>query len=139
MYDELVGRLRYCAEEHGGCGTCALSNDCVLHVGLLMKSADAIEELQKERNVWKATAEDWRDAYHHWFENYQKDVPKWIPVTEQLPDEEVYVLAVEEDGFMFIAYISDWDHEWHYRDDMSTAIGPKPIAWMPLSEPPKEE
>lgn len=66
------------------------------------------------------------------------NIGKWIPVTEQLPNEEVWVLAVEEDGFMFIAYINHWDHKWSYRDDMSTAIGPKPIAWMPLPEPPKE-
>ena len=45
MYDNLIKRLRYCSEERSGCGTCELSDTCVLRAGLLQQAADAIEEL----------------------------------------------------------------------------------------------
>ena len=48
MYEELVKRLRYCSEEHSGCGTCELSDTCVLQTRLLLQAADAIEELSKQ-------------------------------------------------------------------------------------------
>lgn len=44
--DELVKRLRYCSEEHSGCGVCALSDNCVLRARLLQQAADAIEKLE---------------------------------------------------------------------------------------------
>lgn len=46
MYDNLIKRLRYCSEEPSGCGTCELSDTCVLRAGLLQQAADAIEELE---------------------------------------------------------------------------------------------
>lgn len=65
--------------------------------GFLMKTAsDTIEELQKQCKNWEDTACDWRDAYHHWLDNYMKDVPKWIPVSEKLPEANVDVLALYE-------------------------------------------
>lgn len=96
------------------------------------------EKMEKKMLDWKATAEDWRDAYYHWFENYQNDVPKWIPVTERLPEENVCVLvwggyfakvmetAILDDGLFYSA----WDN----RTEMFGVT-----RWMPLPTPPKEE
>ena len=55
MYDELVKRLRYCSEETSGCGLCALSDNCVLRVGLILQAADAIAELSKRETPMKIT------------------------------------------------------------------------------------
>lgn len=73
MYESLVKQLR------SGTGLPVLKS-------LMYEAADAIEELQKKCKNWEDTACDWRDAYHHWFENYQNDVPKWISVEERLPE-----------------------------------------------------
>ena len=45
MFDILIERIRYCSEEYSGCGTCDLSDNCVLRAGLLQQAANAIEEL----------------------------------------------------------------------------------------------
>ena len=45
MYDNLIKRIRYCSEERSGCGTCDLSDNCVLRACLLQQAADAIEGL----------------------------------------------------------------------------------------------
>lgn len=72
-YTELIKRLR----SHNGW---ALNQT-------LDEAADAVEELSKERDFWKSTSKEEREAYLHWFENYQKDVPKWIPIKSRPMDE----------------------------------------------------
>lgn len=124
-YSELVKKLR----EHNGW---ALNET-------LDAAADAIEKLQKERDNWKTTAEDWRDAYYHWFENYQNDVPKWIPVTERLPESGVRVLVMRFDyvtNTPFCDLLWFDKGEWwnrYFRGDYAVT------HWMPIPEPPKEE
>lgn len=57
--------------------------------------------------------------------------PKWIPVTEMLPEWGEDVLSYSEDGSMEVNHITDEDDgEWFY-DGV--------IAWMPLPEPYKPE
>lgn len=67
MFEELVKRLRYCAEEPSGCGTCDLSDNCVLRSRLLFKAADAIEELSKAARAMHTwiflNSVDEQDAY----------------------------------------------------------------------------
>lgn len=41
----------------------------------LEEAADAIEELSKDRDNWKATAKEEREGYWYWFDKYQKDIP----------------------------------------------------------------
>lgn len=51
--------------------------------------------------------------------------PRWIPVTERLPEENDAVLVVWKDGDIGLAFMhkDDWDYATH---------------WMPLPLPPKE-
>lgn len=82
---------------------------------LLAEAADALEELSK---------------------------PRWIPVKEQLPEEDghylVYIFCEADEqlrGWTQIAWFRRkfyWEHsgEW-YREVIT--------HWMPLPEPPKEE
>ena len=151
MYDELVKRLRYCSEEHSGCGVCELSDNCVLRARLLLQAADAIEELILTAESYKRSMEAWADVAA----NAQSN---WIPVTERLPKESdgmVFVLLpdefpynskqpfvnCEQDRRIEMAHYSEHSGTWYFGD--CGAVGGKdPIAWIPrdtLPEPPKEE
>ena len=50
--------------------------------------------------------------------------PRWIPVSERLPEENDAVLVVWKDGDIGLAFMhkDDWDYATH---------------WMPMPEPPK--
>lgn len=115
MYEELVKRLRNAANERCFIGCFGICNHCVIGEAL-NQAANAIEELSK---------------------------PKWIPVTERLPDNiDEEVLVCTEDygksglGFATVAVYdgSDWIECWE-RKTYLTAV----TNWMPLPEPPKEE
>lgn len=65
------------------------------------------------------------------------DEPKWIPVTERLPEKDKEVLCLLGDGEFWLAV---WDH----CDDGLWTDGERWVSkcfvthWMPLPEPPKE-
>lgn len=63
-------------------------------------------------------------------------IPRWIPMTERLPDAiEDVLIYVEWTGVSGAKYREIW------LTDLESVLyqGDKPIAWMPLPEPPKEE
>ena len=108
MHDDLVKRLRseavYLPEK--------FSKNAEL-LDVLMKAADAIEELSK---------------------------PRWIPVTERLPEEHVFVLIRQDEDRMMVAERVDGD--WWYRyfaydvDRWDENEQGTITHWMPLPEPP---
>lgn len=70
--------------------------------------------------------------------------PKWIPVSEWLPDEEELVLIICKNGARFVGYYK----RSHYNNEISwgikTALNStrwlnkgRVTHWMPLPEPPK--
>ena len=140
MYEELVAKLR----DHNAC----------ISIKTLDDAADAIEELQGQIDGW---IDQERKALI-------KSLPRWIPVTERLP-EESEGLNWHED--MMIRFTSVWccdaktgtiearnrlqgkmtgneyldqytkDTDWHWSKSWW-----EPTHWMPivpLPEPPKEE
>lgn len=54
------------------------------------------------------------------------DIPRWIPVTERLPEEHEEVLTY--DSVFGITFDSQHNGKWRKH----------PVAWMPLPEPYKE-
>lgn len=82
--------------------------------------------------------EDLQDCYNGFSDTYDKACiigvleelpsaePRWIPVTERLPEESQDVLTVDNDGDYVINHIME-DDEWYWK--------PSPIAWTPLPQP----
>lgn len=83
-------------------------------------------------------------------EAYKKGIedgkPKWIPVTERLPEDETLVLILCKNGAMFVGYCGkqyvDKERRWHIKTALNSTkllnLG-RVTHWMPLPEPPKEE
>ena len=144
MYDELIKRLRASVDgRYEKCDGCPYEEDYPCCVDCLDKmhkqAADAIEKLSKEVDKWKATEQEERDAYWHWFDQYQKDVSRWIPVTEALPSYGDWVLGIgPKKGYYVCEYrgITHWSSEgydpWFSAKGSSVTI----THWMPLPQPP---
>lgn len=78
----------------------------------------------------KRASEQW----NIWCDAYQNDVPVWIPVAEQLPEEGAEVIVTVDGGDKIDTFVSS---------DVCVAEGWQNwngvIAWMPLPEPYKPE
>lgn len=59
----------------------------------------------------------------------EKNVGKWIPVTEQLPKDGCYLCTYENDEGICVDIGRVIDGEWYVM----------PTAWMPLPEPYRKE
>ena len=102
MYDELIKRLRECTAEQNGEKT------------LWYQAADAIEELTaiNERQLLEIAV---------------LSKPRWIPVTERLPEKDQTVLAYcAEDNFCYISRM----HQSFEDYDVT--------HWIPLPHMPKD-
>lgn len=125
MYDELVKRLRL--------AKAVLSRNKDL-IALLSEAADAIEELQGRAKVLEKVADKWCEA-----------VPKWIPVTERLPEKRGWYLANVFSLGVRWGEITTEDSEWiqlvFYHEGKFyklTGSNGKVTHWMPLPEPPDD-
>lgn len=90
---------------------------------LMMDAADAIEDLEFFCNRYE---KDYKALCAY--------LPKWIPVTERLPEEPIDVLC--NDGKrVTVGYYIDAEVGWHDLHLYKIY----PTHWMPLPTPPKEE
>ena len=94
-------------------------------------------------------------AIPHWVS--QDDIPRWIPCSERMPEEhewigtkefgttisdEVYVTFENEKGERFCRHMSFQNGELSRHDQFHIDTwfkGSKPIAWMPMPKPYKED
>ena len=110
MNDELIQKLRTAGKESFICGD------------LMNQAADAIEELGVVVRTQKAVLDKF---------------PRWIPVTERLPDSKMEVL-VSSGMFSPLMEVAFWDGLFYSAWDGKTEV----VAvthWMPLPQPPKEK
>ena len=126
MYEELIKKCR-----HASCTEYLRESRKVL-----FEAADAIEELQKQRDEWESHAT-----------LAESFVQGWIPVTERLPNCNGCYLVWRPHffggkiGMPSICYF-DGSNTWHvsYGVDFTRTLHPEDVThWMPLPEPPKEE
>lgn len=137
MYDELLHGLRIC-EEGGGCDRCPKWNDkqngglsdCTS--ALCKEAADAIEELSaiNQKQLLEIAV--------------LMTKPRWIPVTERLPEEYKDVLCYYEYfrygdyNCMFRTIDRGYYGNGRWGGEAGQGHKNKVLAWMPLPEPPKE-
>ena len=144
MYEKLLIGLRGHAKRHGCDDRCPCYDAedrgyTTCSEELAEKAADAIEE--RDRYALTIQHEMMSEAESHiaLVERLNKQIeelrkPRWIPVTERLPEkEDEAVIVWEKQGFALI----DWRHDnkWVILDN-NYGIA---THWMPLPEPPKEE
>lgn len=112
MYEKLVKELRnterICRDRMDG--------------EVMLKAADAIEKLAN----WWSMAKTLGDMV----------TPKWIPVTERLPEKRKWVLCwcVSD-----TQEVLRWENNEWYHDPMHVYFYDFVTHWMPLPMPPKEE
>lgn len=102
-------------------------NAC-LSIKTAHEAADAIEQLQQQIDGW---IEQERKAL-------LKSVPKWIPVTERLPEDGSDILAVQSYCGEVRIVPANYDRGVWY-DCVFNRVAEHITHWMPLPEPPKEE
>lgn len=113
--EDLIKRLRECTAEQNGEKT------------LWHQAADAIEELSKQH-----------EAQRQNLIVLMNDKPRWIPVTEALPEDYEMVLTCDEKGNIHIfCNTKKYNYPFGIRPENPRFYMPK--WWMPLPEPPKEE
>ena len=121
MYEELIMRLKdYSAARKGEIAE------------LTDEAADAIEELNRFKEECEACGSKTQSV----IESLQKKIPRWVPVTERLPDKRKWVLCRCEAN---IIEVLRWENNEWYHDSMHVYYPSFVTHWMPLPKSPKEE
>lgn len=155
MYDELIKNLR-------GRSQFLLPHyreETSYDSDLMKQAADAIEELtgfvqedERDRDEYRERLDKANDAIEELsaIREEQKaeiilmaaeDKPRWIPVTERLPEEKkAHYLCLLDDDSMAVVYWSKVPNraskgEWAWHNPNWKEV----THWMPLPQPPKEE
>lgn len=123
----------------------------VLHVNDMIRDVVNGVEQQIESSVLNHFDMDFTDLREYlrdketWRRKQETAIPKWIQVTERLPEtnEKVLVYVFDPDfcgPYIEFGHWLNWLKRWGEFDDEVGDFGDYTIiAWMPLPEPPKEE
>ena len=122
MYDELVKRLRDAAKMSEALAVLLPHSEGNAVAKLYNEAADAIEDMSEAY-----------DKLSRHMDELAALMPRWIPVTERLPEKNgSYLVYVYGE----VTEMDYWHGKWHrLRDDYTKAV----THWMPLPEPPKEK
>ena len=139
MYEKIVKRLKEKTERFNYDGW-------VDTAVILEEDADAIEELQNKYDTVTSVQK-------HVIENLRNDLdfavradaaavkactPRWIPVTERLPEVWIDVLCSVNGERHYCAVGAIDNHgDWHVDDDYEESSTFHVTHWMPLPEPPE--
>lgn len=133
MYEELVQRLRADADYMD-------NNGIMLYAAapFYRECADAIEELQEDNAALNGTASNLIEQIA------ELSKPRWVSVTERLPDESGnYLTAFGEGKAMAVnefMHPRDWlTEEGSEADPNGKWYWGGVTHWMPLPDPPKRE
>ena len=137
MYDELVAKLRIGEEVFPGYVLYGYSKEPYrLSPEDLKQAADAIEELQTYADLYKDMTEESQRVARKVIDSY----PKWIPVTERLPENHddylVYIIGGEYDQISW-TQIAFFDSRYFHLTGVGVIA--RVTHWAYLPEPPKEE
>ena len=118
MYEEQIKRLRISAQW--------ADKGLVITPSICLEAADVIEQLS---NAGSAYGRGWTLGYDA---GREESKPRWIPVTERLPEDGQWVLVWESGKFAYVDKMHNG--KWMIADRNYAII----YYWMPLPEPPKE-
>lgn len=139
MYDKLIKRLRDAAKMSDALAVLLPHSEGGATEKLYNEAADAIEELKK---VLDAVNDAHNDGYDVGYWAGRRDYePKWIPVTERLPESGTRALVMRFDyvtntPFYDLLWFDKGGGEWwnrHFTGDYAVT------HWMSLPEPPMKE
>ena len=139
MYDELVKRLRDAAKMSEALAVLLPHSEGNATAKLHKEAADAIEQLS---NAGSAYGRGWTLGYDA---GRDENMPRWIPVTERLPEKNQIVVVVQRGKtwdygqFRGLDYLGNDVRKWTWKNNTTKTVD----YWMPkksaLPEPPKEE
>ena len=134
---ELVSAIRRLKVETGSlaCMGCGHAHNCgVSGCAVMREAADRI-----------ANQSTHIAALQQEIEKLRRQVPRWIPVTERLPENGVNVLCWYEYfrygdfNAMFATYGIGYQFHGNWGGEVANGRNAKVLAWMPLPEPPEVE
>ena len=134
---ELVSAIRRLKVETGSlaCMGCGHEHNCgVSGCAVMREAADRI-----------ANQSTHIAALQQEIEKLRRQVPRWIPVTERLPENGVNVLCWYEYfrygdfNAMFATYGIGYQFHGNWGGEVANGRNAKVLAWMPLPEPPEVE
>jgi hypothetical protein len=134
MYDELITKIRRCATDPMHCLSCGEDKDGRCFARLMKQAADAIEERMRDLDSMNEACIALYGA-----------LPRWIPVTERLPEAwRRVIVCAKHDGGLSVWDSARWsgkrwEKEMEVCYDYWVEIDEPVTHWMPLPEPPKEE
>ena len=142
-YDALIKELREYAKRH-----CPLDNAAGI-CGCIgaNETADAIEELinirDRQRNILmryggETGIRQILEINQSLSKRNAEKIPRWIPVTERLPEERKGVLIWER-RYPLPYAAALFSDGWYIVGSCGVRVAINPTHWQPLPEPPKEE
>lgn len=127
MYDDLINAMRKCATDAFACITCTLDSNPSCTDILMKQAADAIEGLSAD---YESVCKD----VERLEALIQMGKPKWIPVTERLPEEDtsclVFLIGGEFGQLSWMSMAIFYNGVFRY-DDHSGEFD-QITHWMPL-------
>lgn len=134
---ELVNAIRRLKVETGSlaCMGCGHEHNCgVSGCAVMREAADRI-----------ANQSTHIAALQQEIEKLRRQVPRWIPVDERLPENFRKVLCWGEyfrygdfNG-MFVNYALGYQNNGRWGGEVANGTNARALAWMPLPEPPEVE
>lgn len=121
MYDDLIAALRDMSKMGMKYGMAVVK---------MREAADAIEELSRDLDSMNEANIALYGA-----------LPKWIPVTERLPDESIDVLCCTDEGQIVVGWLVEnrTITTTGYECEADGGFVRNIAHWMPLPQPPKAE
>ena len=131
---ELVNAIRRLKVETGSlaCMGCGHEHNCGVSGCAVMRAA--ADRIANQRTHIAALQQE--------IEKLRRQVPRWIPVDERLPEDRSDVLVVaywHERWGVYMGWCAPERAEWSVHIGIGDRNDVAVTYWMPLPEPPKEE